>query len=141
MGRGAGVGVGQAADPRDRPGKLDGAAIVDLVEHCRTADLPGRVVTVRARVYCLHPPIDYIGAGVVELKFGPGAETPAFMPCDWRDNGRRYQATVCRADRPRALYARAGRAAAFAGGGGGGGAGLDRLYRRQSDARGLAGYA
>src|SRR6202035_5639256 len=135
MGRGAGVGGGQAADPRNRPGQLDDAAIVDLVEHCRTADLPGR-----ALVYCLRPPIDYIGAGVVELKFGPGAETPAFVPRDWRDNGRRYQATVPRADRPRAQYAGAGRAAAFAPGGGRGGAGPDRLYRRQSDPRGLAGY-
>src|ERR1700674_1510696 len=83
MGRGAGIGGGQAADPRNRPGQLDDAAIVDLVEHCRTADLPGRVFTVRALVYCLHPPIDYIGADVVELKFGPGpalAGTPAFMP-------------------------------------------------------------
>src|SRR5580700_602376 len=136
MSGGAGVGIVEPPDPRNRAGQLDDAAIVDLVEHCRTADLPGR-----ALVYCLRPPIDYIGADVVELKFGPGAETPAFVPRDWRDNGRRYQATVCRADRPRALYARAGRAAAFAGGGGGGGAGLDRLYRRQSDARGLAGYA
>src|ERR1700724_1382891 len=141
MGRGAGVGGGQAADPRNRAGQLDDAAIVDLVEHCRTADLPGRVFTVCAWVYCLHPPIDYIGADVVELKFGPGAETPAFVPRDWRDNGRRYQATVFRADRPRALYAGAGRKAAFAPGGGGGGAGPDRLYRRQSDARGPAGYA
>src|SRR4029077_4539416 len=98
-------------------------------------------LTVRAWVYCLHPPIDYISAGVVELKFGPGAETPAFVPRDWRDNGRRYQATVCRADRPRAQHARAGRAATFARGGGGGGAGPDRLYRRQSDPRGLASYA
>src|ERR1700730_15622035 len=141
MGRGAGVGIVEPPDPRDRAGKLDDAAIVDLVEHCRTADLPGRVFTVRAWVYCLHPPIDYIGADVVELKFGPGAETPAFVPRDWRDNGRRYQATLCRADRPRAQYARAGRAAAYAPGGGGGGAGADRLYRRQSDPRGLAGYA
>src|SRR5580700_5185890 len=139
MGRGAGVGVVEPPDPRDRAGKLDDAAVVDLVEHCRTADLPGR-----ALVYCLRPPIDYIGAGVVELKFGPGpalAGTPAFMPRDWRDNGRRYQATGCRPDRPRALYARAGRKAAFARGGGGGGAGADRLYRRQSDPRGLAGHA
>src|ERR1700681_3702169 len=138
MGRGAGVGGGQAADPRNRSGQLDDAAIVDLVEHCRTADLPGW-----ALVYCLRQPIDYIGADVVELKFGPGpalAGTPAFMPRDGRDNGRRYQATVCRADRPRALYARAGRKAAFARGGGSGGAGADRLYRRQSDPRGLAGY-
>src|ERR1700731_3079270 len=118
MGRGAGVGGGQAADPRNRAGQLDDAAIVDLVEHCRTADLPGR-----ALVYCLRRPIDYIGAGVVELKFGPGAKTPAFVPRDWRDDGRRYQATVFRADRSRALYARAGRKAAFARGGGGGGAG------------------
>src|ERR1700688_3513605 len=144
MGRGAGVGGGQAADPRNRAGQLDDAAIVDLVEHCRTADLPGRAFTVSALVYCLRPLIDYIGADVVELKFGPGpalAGTPAFMPRDWRDNGRRYQATVCRPDRPRAQYARAGRAAASARGGGGGGAGPDRLYRRQSDPRGLAGYA
>src|SRR5580700_5386867 len=141
MGRGAGIGVVEPPDPRNRPGQLDDAAIVDLVEHCRTADLPGRVFTVRPWVYCLHPPIDYIGAGVVELKFGPGAETPAFVPRDWRDNGRRYQATVPRAARPRAQYARAGRAAAYAPGGGGGGAGPDRLYRRQSDPRGLAGYA
>src|SRR5580700_6923479 len=133
MGRGAGVGVVQPPDPRDRAGQLDDAAIVDLVEHCRTADLPGRAFTVRALVYCLHPPIDYIGADVVELKFGPGAETPAFVPRDWRDNGRRFQATVPRAFRPRARYARAGRAAAYAPGGGGGGAGADRLYRRQSD--------
>src|SRR3984957_10348817 len=102
MGRGAGIGGGQAADPRNRGGQLDDAAILDLVEHCRTAVLPGRPFTVRALVFCLPPPIDYIGAGVVELKFGPGAETPAFVPRDWRDNGRRYQATVCRADRPRA---------------------------------------
>src|ERR1700675_2169607 len=68
MCRGAGVGIVEPPDPRDRPGKLDDAAIVDLVEHCRTADLPGRDL-----VYCLHPPIDYIGADVVELKFGPGA--------------------------------------------------------------------
>src|ERR1700730_15086147 len=130
MGRGAGIGGGQASDPRNRAGQLDDAAIVDLVEHCRTADLPGR-----ALVYCLRPAIDYIGADVVELKFGPGpalAGTPAFMPRDWRDNGRRYQATLCRADRPRAQYARAGRAAAYAPGGGGGGAGADRLYRRPS---------
>src|SRR6202035_171811 len=139
MGRGAGVGGGQAADPRNRPGQLDNAPIIDLVEHCRTADLPGWAVTVRARIYCLHPPIDYIGADVVELKFGPGAETPAFVPRDWRDNGRRYQATVCRAVRPRAQCSRAGRKAAFARGGGG--AGPDLLYRRQSDTRGLAGYA
>src|SRR5580700_12256035 len=130
MGGGAGVGGGQAPDPRNRAGQLDDAAIVDLVEHCRTADLPGR-----ALVYCLRPPIDYIGADVVELKFGPGAETPAFVPRDWRDYGRRYQATVCRAARPRAQYARAGRKATFARGGGGGGAGADRLYRRQSDPR------
>src|ERR1700722_1608860 len=141
MGRGAAVGVVEPPDPRDRAGQLDDAAIVDLVEHCRTADLPGRVFTVRAWVYCLHPPIDYIGAGVVELKFGPGAKTPAFVPRDWRDDGRRYQATVFRAGRPRARYARAGRKAAFARGGGGGGAGADRLYRRQSDPRGPAGYA
>ena len=76
----------------------------------------------------------------MELKFGPGrAETPAFVPRDWRDDGRRYQATVCRAARPRARYARAGRAAAFARGGGSGGARADRLYRRQSHPRGLAG--
>src|ERR1700724_2067094 len=112
MGRGAGIGVVEPPDPRNRSGQLDDAAIVDLVEHCRTADLPGR-----ALVYCLHPPIDYIGAGVVELKFGPGAETPAFVPRDWRDNGRRYQATVCRAVRPRAQCSRAGRTAAFARGG------------------------
>src|SRR4029077_11113079 len=129
MGGGAGVGVVEPPDPRDRPGELDDAAIIDLVEHCRTADLPGR-----ALVYCLPPPIDYIGAGAVELKFGPGAETPAFVPRDWRDgdwrdNGRCHQATVCRAFRPRALSAGAGRAAAFARGGGGGGAGADRLYR------------
>src|ERR1700729_1152863 len=68
MGRGAGVGVGQAADPGVRAGQLDDAAIVDFIEHGRTADLPGW-----DWVYCLHPPIDYIGAGVVELKFGPGA--------------------------------------------------------------------
>src|SRR5580693_2608426 len=141
MGRGAGVGLVEPPDPRDRPGQLDDTAIVDFVEHGRTADLSGRVFTVRAWVYCLHPPIDYIGAGVVELKFGPGAETPAFVPRDWRDYGRRYQATVCRAARPRAQYARAGRKAAFARGGGGGGAGADRLYRRQSDPRGLASYA
>src|SRR5580692_6772756 len=134
MGRGAGVGVVEPPDPWDRAGQLDDAAIVDLVEHCRTADLPGRVFTVRAWVYCLHPPIDYIGAGVVELKFGPGAKTPAFVPRDWRDDGRRYQATLFRADRPCALYARAGRKAAFAPGGGSGGAGADRLYRRQSGA-------
>src|SRR6202051_2243434 len=73
MGRGAGVGGGQAADPRKRPGQLDNAPIIALVEHCRTADLPGWAVTVRARIYCLPPPIDYIGADVVELKFGPGA--------------------------------------------------------------------
>src|SRR5579862_179193 len=136
MGGGAGVGGGQAADPRNRPGQLDDTAVVDFIEHGRTADLPGR-----DWVYCLHPPIDYIGAGVVELKFGPGAKTPAFVPREWRDNGRRYQATGCRTVRPRALEARAGPTAAFARGGGGGGAGPDRLYRRQSDARGLAGYA
>src|ERR1700730_9459497 len=141
MGRGAGVGVGQAADPRDRAGKLDDAAVVDFIEHGRAAVLSGGVFPVRAWVYCLHPPIDYIGAGVVELKLGPGAETPAFVPRDWRDNGRRYQATLRRADRPRAQYARAGRAAAYAPGGGGGGAGAGRLYRRPSDARGLAGNA
>src|ERR1700675_459899 len=107
MGRGAGVGIVEPSDPRDRPGKLDDAAIVDLVEHCRTADLPGR-----ALVYCLRPPIDYIGADVVELKFGRGlalASTPAFMSRDGRHNGRRYQATVCRPDRPRAQRACAGR--------------------------------
>src|SRR5580704_5929491 len=141
MGRGAGVGVVKPPDPRNRPGQLDDAAIVDFIEHGRTADLSGRVFTVRAWVYCLHPPIDYIGAGVVELKFEPGAKTPAFVPRDWRDDGRRYQATVFLADRPCALYARAGRKAAFARGGGGGGAGADRLYRRQSDPRGLAGDA
>ena len=75
MGRGAGVGIVEPPDPRDRAGQLDDAAIVDLVEHCRTADLPGRVFTVRAWVYCLHPPIDYIGADVVELKFRAGAGT------------------------------------------------------------------
>ena len=85
-------GAAKPADPRNCPGQLDNAAIIDLIEHCRTANLPGR-----ALVYCLHPPIDYIGADVVELKFGPGAETPAFVPRDWRDNGRRYQATLCRA--------------------------------------------
>src|SRR5580704_16000622 len=73
MGGGAGIGVVEPPDPRNRPGQLDDAAIVDFVEHGRTADLSGRVFTVRAWVYCLHPPIDYIGAGVVELKFGPGA--------------------------------------------------------------------
>src|SRR4029077_19932124 len=71
MGGGAGVGVVEPPDPRDRPGELDDAAIIDLVEHCRTADLPGR-----ALVYCLHPPIDYIGAGAVEWKCGPGASAP-----------------------------------------------------------------
>src|SRR5580692_7600302 len=139
MGRGAGIGVVEPPDPRNRAGQLDDAAIVDFIEHGRTADLSGRVFTVRAWVYCLHPPIDYIGAGVVELKFEPGAKTPAFVPRDWRDNGRRYQATVCRAGRPRALDARAGRTAAFARGGGGGRARADRLYRRQPGARGLAG--
>src|ERR1700685_1168311 len=131
MGRGAGVGVVKPPDPRNRPGQLDDAAIVDFIEHGRTANLPGR-----DWVYCLHPPIAYIGAGVVELKFEPGAKTPAFVPRDWRDNGRRYQATVCRADRPRALYAGAGRTAAFARGGGGGRARADRLYRGQPGARG-----
>src|ERR1700730_9254111 len=138
MGRGAGVGGGQPPDPRNRPGQLDDAAIIDLVEHCTTADLRGG-----AFLYCLRQPIDYIGADVVELKFGPGpalAGTPAFMPRAGGVNGRRYQATVCRADRPRALYARAGRKAAFARGGGSGGAGADRLYRRQPDARGPAGH-
>ena len=132
-------GAAKPADPRNRAGQLDDAAIVDLVEHCRTADLPG------SGLGLLSPPANRLyrrRRGGIEVRAGPAlAGTPAFMPRDWRDNGRRYQATLCRADRPRALYARAGRTAAFAPGGGGGGAGADRLYRRQSDPRGLAGYA
>src|SRR5580692_6782782 len=64
---GAGVSVGQPANPRDRARELYDPAIVHLVEHRKIADLPDS-----ARVYCLSRPIDYIGAGVVELKFRPG---------------------------------------------------------------------
>ena len=35
-----GVGIGQPADPRDGARKLDNAAIIDLVEHRKIADLP-----------------------------------------------------------------------------------------------------
>ena len=65
-------GAAKPADPRNRPGQLDDAAIVDLVEHCRTADLPGRVFTVRAGFIVSSPPIDYIGAGVAGIEVRAG---------------------------------------------------------------------
>ena len=132
-------GAAKPPDPRNRPGQLDDAAIVDLVEHCRTADLPGRALGL------LSPPANRLyrrRRGGIEVRAGAGAGRPRPL-C--RAIGETMDAAIKQrsadADRPRAQYARAGRAAAFARGGGGGGAGADRLYRRQSDARGLAGHA
>src|ERR1700733_7587792 len=76
MGGGAGVRVGQPSDPRDRPRKLYDPAIVDLVEHCKSARF-----LVSARVYCLYPPIDYIGADTVKLKFGFGTGVGGHLGC------------------------------------------------------------
>ena len=67
MRRGAGIRIVEPPDPRDRARKLYNPMIVDVIEHRGSADLPDS-----RQVYCLHLPKDYIGAGVVELKFRPG---------------------------------------------------------------------